>query len=402
MRPTGFDILLFWFNDDWGQYGRAYEKIASHLATLPEVDQVVCMFPPEIAEGQDASSLLRERRLSPKLALLTERLPPFRLGAGRLAWIRGNARRLMARQALRRYLGALGFRRERTLLWLFPPHPYIDRIRTLVPHRLVVAHVIDDFTEFDRSHWLYPFAMDQYPRIGEWADIIFTASNANRVRFAATGVPCHRFLHAVDEPFIAIPSLPPHRATGARPQLGYVGFIMGRTDLALLRSVAARRPDWDLVLVGPEHPAGYVKDSGVLELANVRWLGEMPNEEVPAFLQSLDVCLMPHVDNAYTRSMAPLKLFQYLGSGRPIVSTPVAGIEFAGDLVRVATDAAGFIAHVQHSLDHDRPEDGAARIELVRTATWGMRVGEMLRAATGVGGRSAGAGPGRWPEHERV
>jgi hypothetical protein len=389
VRDTGFDILLFWFHDDWGTYGRAYQEIASHLATLPEVNRVVCMFPPEV---DDAPGLLRERRLSAKLALLTERIAPSALGAGPLPRIRRRARRWMATRAIRRYFGTHGFVRERTLLWVFPPHPYIDRIRRLVPHRVVVAHVIDDFTTFDRSHWLYPYAIEQYPTIGQWADVIFTASEANRARFATTGVPCHRFLQAVDEAFIATPSVPPRRATGGRPRLGYVGFIMERTDLALLRAVAARRPDWELVLVGPEYPTGYVKASGVLDLPNVRWLGELPNAEIPAFLQSLDVCLMPHVDNAYSRSMAPLKLYQYLGSGRPIVSTPVAGIEFAGEHVRVAADAAGFVAHVQHCLDHDRPEHGAARIELVRTATWRIRVDEMLRAATEVQGRSTERG----------
>jgi glycosyltransferase involved in cell wall biosynthesis len=389
VRNTHLDILLFWFFDDWGKYGRTYEKIASHLATLPEVDQVVCMFPPEIVDGPGALRLLRERRVSPKLALLTEVIAPSAVGAGRLAWTRARARRWMTRRALRRYLGARGFARERTVLWMFPPHPYIDRIRMLVPHRRVVAHVIDDFTTFDRSHWIYPHAMDQYPKIGQWADVIFTASEANRVRFATAGVPCHRFLQAVDECFIAIPSALPHRVTGARPRLGYVGFIMERTELTLLCAVAARRPDWDLLLVGPEYPAGYVRASGILELPNVRWAGELPNAQVPAFLQSLDVCLMPHIDNAYTRSMAPLKIYQYLGSGRPIVSTAVAGIEFAGEHVRVATDTAGFVAHVQDHLDHDRPELSAARIELVRTATWRIRVGEMLPMATGSRGGPA-------------
>ncbi|HUG37866.1 MAG TPA: glycosyltransferase [Candidatus Limnocylindrales bacterium] len=394
VRNTGFDILLFWFWDDWGKYGRSYEKIASHLATLPEVDQVVCVFPPEVVDDPGGSIGVWERRLSPKLALLTERIAPPAPGAGPLARIRGRARRWTETRALHRYHDARGFTPERTILWMFPPHPYIERLRMVVPHRLAVAHVIDDFTKFDRSTLLYRHAMDQYPSIGQWADVIFTASEANRVRFATAGVPCHLFPQAVDECFIATPSELPHRATGARPRLGYVGYIMERTDLALMRAVAARRPDWDLVLVGPEFPEGYVKASGLLERPNVRWLGERPNVEIPGFLQSLDVCLMPHLDNEYSRSMAPLKIYQYLGSGRPVVSTRVAGIDFAGDHVRVAGDAAEFAAHVQDCLDHDRIEHSAARIDIVRTETWRVRVGEMLRTATRAGGGSAERGLG--------
>src|SRR5262245_15015983 len=92
MRNAHLDILLFWFFDDWGKYGRTYEKIASHLASLPEVGRVVCMFPPEIVDGPGAWRQLRERRLSPKLALLTEVTAPSAVGAGRLARIRATAR----------------------------------------------------------------------------------------------------------------------------------------------------------------------------------------------------------------------------------------------------------------------------------------------------------------------
>lgn len=376
---TPVNILVFWFRDDWGRYGRTYEKIASSLAGLPEVDQVVCMFPPEIVDDADEAVELHERRLSPRLALLTER---FRAHD---APVVGRAFRSIQRWRGRRLLGAYlrghGFTSRNTILWMFPPHPYIDRIRRVVPHRLVVTHVIDNFTHFDTSHSLYRFAMNQYPRIGRWSDVIFTNSEPNRAEFSTAGVPCYRFAQGVDECFIAPASDLPHRVTGARPRLGYLGWIMERTDLALLAGVAVQRPDWDLVLVGPEHPRGYVRASGLLELANVRWLGELPNREAPTFLQSLDVCLIPHRDTKYSRSMQPLKLYQYLASGRPVVSTPVGGIEDVIDHVQVAYDAAGFVGRIQDRLDNDSVAESVARIDAVRTETWDIRAREMLATA---------------------
>ena len=379
LGSTPVNILLFWFYDDWGRYGRTYEKIASNLAGLPEVSQVVCMFPPEIVADAGESVELHERRLSPRLALLTER-------------IRAHDARLVGRlfrsvqgwrggRLLGEYLRGRAFTSRNTILWMFPPHPYIDRIRRVVPHQFVVTHVIDNFTHFDTSHSLYHFAMEQYPRIGQWSDIIFTNSEPNRVEFSITGVPCYRFPQAVDECFLAPASDLPHRAMGARPRLGYLGFIMERTDLALLAAVAAQRPEWDVVLVGPEYPRGYVRESGLLALENVRWLGEVPNRDAPAFLQSLDVCLIPHRDTAYSRSMQPLKLYQYLGSGRPVVSTPVGGLEDVIDHVQVAHDAAGFVSRIQDSLDNNSIAQSGARINAVRKETWDIRAREMLLTA---------------------
>jgi glycosyltransferase involved in cell wall biosynthesis len=337
------------------------------------------MFPPEIVDDASESVGLHERRVSPRLALLTERIRAR--DAGRFGRVLRSARRWKGGRLLREHFRGRDFTSRNTILWLFPPHPYIDRIRKVVPHRVVVTHVIDDFTHFDRSHWLYRFAVDQYPRIGQWSDIIFTNSEANHIEFSTTGVPCYRFLQGIDECFIATASDLPHRITGARPRLGYLGFIMERTDLALLGAVAAQRPDWDVVLVGPEYPRGLLSESGLLALENVRWLGEVPNREAPAFLQSLDVCLIPHRDTRYSRSMRPLKLYQYLGSGRPVVSTPVAGLEDLLDHVQVARDAAGFVSRIQDSLDNDSIAQSMARIDAVRKETWEIRAREMLLTA---------------------
>ena len=98
---------------------------------------------------------------------------------------------------------------------MFPPPPYIDRIRRVVPHRLVVTQVIDNFTHFDTSHSLYRFAMNQYPRIGRWSDIIFTNSERNRAEFSTAGIPCYRFAQGVDECFIA-PASDRSHASGVR------------------------------------------------------------------------------------------------------------------------------------------------------------------------------------------
>jgi glycosyltransferase involved in cell wall biosynthesis len=369
------NIVMFWFNDDWGNYGRAYERVAEHLANIDDIGHITCVFPP-IRDSSD--QYLRIRQVKPKLTLLTEtNFKRFRLDRP-FSRLRNQLNERLKERALRTYLRRIGYRKQNTVLWLFPPHHYVERLVKGVPHRLAVTHVIDNFTKFDSSHPLHTAARKQYPKLGEWSDIIVTTSQANQREFAETGRPCYLFYPAVDHIFIGQPEQPPHRITGAPPRLGYVGFIMDRTDLDLIAFVAKQRPQWRLVLAGPQYPAGYLDESGLLDLANVEYLGPVPQKEVPAFLRSLDICLMPHRDNEYSRSMGPLKLYQYLASGRPIVSTNVAGLERVREHILVANNREEFIEHIETTLQFDTADRSAERIEVAKKNTWPVRVREMF------------------------
>jgi glycosyltransferase involved in cell wall biosynthesis len=376
--PRKLNVLLFWFDDDWGRFGRAYQRVAEQLAQMPEVNHVACMFPPVSARELGLNGALRVRTVTEHLSLITEtdyswfRLdqPPFRL--------RVSINRYHRARALRAHLRQLGFRAENTVLWLFPPHPYLERLIAVVPHRLVICHVIDDFTKIDPGHWLHSMAKDQYPRLGQLADMIFTSSEPNREQFSTVSKSCRFFWPAVDKRFIGRAQSLPHRLTGEAPRLGYVGWILDRTDLDLMAHVARQRPQWHLIVVGPQYPADILDRSGLLSLPNVEYRGPIPQDDVPAFLDSLDVCLMPHRDNSYSRSTGPLKLYQYLACGKPVVSTAVAGLERVRHLIRVAAGPDDFIGQIETALLTDSTEDSAKRIEDARLNTWDVRVREML------------------------
>lgn len=372
------NILLFWFHDDWGSYGRTYERVAEHLAKLPEIGRVVCVFPPVSAKGQRVQGSLHIRSIRQNLTLLAETdFNRFRLDRP-FTRLRHSFNSFYRDRALKACLRRMGFKPDNTVLWLFPPHPYIERLLQIVPHRVVVTQVQDDFTKFDPSHKLYPYAQAQYPKVGQWSDMIITTSKANQEHFAKTGKPCHLFLPAVDESFLGMPGTLPHRASSEAPRLGYIGFIMDRTDLDLIAFVAKQRPQWHFLLAGPQYPAGYLDESGLLDLPNIEYLGPIPQKEVPEFLRSLDICLMPHRDNEYSRSMGPLKLYQYLASGRPIVSTNVAGLERVREHILIANDRQEFIEHIETALQSDTVDRSAERIEVAKQNTWPVRVREMF------------------------
>ncbi|RZK15677.1 MAG: glycosyltransferase, partial [Hymenobacter sp.] len=106
----------------------------------------------------------------------------------------------------------------------------------------------------------------------------------------------------------------------APPVIGYVGaLVSSRLDLDLLRYLAEQRPQWSLVLVGPEDEA--FQASALHQLPNVHFLGQKPTSQLPDYVQHFDVCLNPQVVNQLTVGNYPRKVDEYLALGKPVVAT---------------------------------------------------------------------------------
>ncbi len=129
-----------------------------------------------------------------------------------------------------------------------------------------------------------------------------------------------------------------------------------------------------LVFVGP-NALSLDNAARLTATANVTMLGARPNRDIPGYLQHADVLVVPHVVTEFTESLDPIKLYEYLAVGRPVVSTPVAGFRAAGPAVHVAT-ADCFAAAVLDRLDvAAQPSGGDAGP--VPLPTWADRVAAM-------------------------
>lgn len=117
----------------------------------------------------------------------------------------------------------------------------------------------------------------------------------------------------------------------------YVGTLQDeRIDVQLARDVALALPEINFVFVGPNHLSERVL--GVLDLPNVHLLGAHPYLDVPAYLQHADVVFIPHLVNAFTTSLDPIKAYECRALGKKVVATPVPGfVELAG--CAIAEDA---------------------------------------------------------------
>jgi glycosyltransferase involved in cell wall biosynthesis len=126
--------------------------------------------------------------------------------------------------------------------------------------------------------------------------------------------------------------------------LGYVGGVNQRVDTRLFRALVVSRPEWHIAIAGTN------KDFSVCGVPHIHLLGQLPLEQIPAFLSEVDVCLIPHKVDDLTRSMDPQKIYDYLASGKPIVSTPVAGTERFRELIEIGRTPDEFVAAVARAL----------------------------------------------------
>lgn len=184
------------------------------------------------------------------------------------------------------------------------------------------------------------------------------------------GVDVQRFAHLAAQ--TPRPADVPARG---RPVIGFVGALYEWIDWELMRATAAALADCDFVLVGPIDGRGDV--SRVADLPNVRLLGPQPYSRVPAYVQAFDVCWVPFKQDAIGRAANPVKIYEYLALGKPVVTTPVADTESFGDLVYVAQDVAEMVAHLR-AAQSDADARAAARIAFAQQNSWDVRAREYL------------------------
>lgn len=170
---------------------------------------------------------------------------------------------------------------------------------------------------------------------------------------------------AVDS-FLDVPRIRSERPS-ARPILGYVGAISPWFDAALVREVARRLNDWELQLVGPVALARAERD--LLDAPNIKMLGEQPYERVPDILASFTVGMIPFRLNDLTRATNPCKLYEYLASGLPVVSTALDEVQPFEEpgIVQCAAEPGAFARAV---VDLASTEATARRQEIASRYSW--------------------------------
>jgi len=162
-----------------------------------------------------------------------------------------------------------------------------------------------------------------------------------------------------------------------RPIVGYFGAIAQWLDAELVRRVALERPHYTLVLIGGVFN---VDIAGLEELPNVRFLGQQPYARMPSYLASFDACMIPFVVDEVTAATDPVKFYEYVSLGKPVVATPMPELEPYRELLYFASTPAEFATQLDAALNENDPGLVARRVALARENTWTARVATLSDA----------------------
>ena len=214
------------------------------------------------------------------------------------------------------------------------------------------------------------------------ADVVFTVSerlteerqrhNAN-THLIPLAADTALFSKALDE---ATP-IPEELQRLPRPIIGHMGVINTRIDIELVRQVAKLLPEASFVFVGPILELGRQMRQDLLGLrscGNVHFLGDKPEELLPSYCKAIDVCIVPYLRDDVTKYIkANAKFFQYVASGRPVVST-IGPADLAEEIVRTAVGPEQFVGAIRAALGQRTPEARAKRLAFARKNSWEERV----------------------------
>jgi UDP-galactopyranose mutase len=279
------------------------------------------------------------------------------------------------------------------VLWYYTPMA-VEWTRHLSP----AAVVYDCMDELSAFHGAPPELKRREAELFRLADLVFTGGQSLYEAKRPQHPSVHAFPSSIDRAHFAqareLTEDPPDQTHIPHPRLGFFGVVDERLDIALLDAVAAARPDWQHVIVGP---VVKIAPETLPRRPNIHYLGAKHYRELPAYIAGWDVATLLFAINDATRFISPTKTPEYLAAGKPVVSTPIRDVVRPyGDLglVRIAATPAEFVAAAEAAL----AEDGAARLpaadEFLARASWDDTWARMWGLTEGVMlNRRAGAGP---------
>jgi GT2 family glycosyltransferase/glycosyltransferase involved in cell wall biosynthesis len=226
-----------------------------------------------------------------------------------------------------------------------------------------------------------PSMVDDEALLAHESDLVVATSRLLYDEQQARNPRCIRVPNAADFAHFSvfIGEIPERLRSLRHPVIGYYGAIAEWFDAELVGAIARLRPSWSLVLVGGTFTADL---RPVARLPNVHLPGEQPYAHLPAFLHAFDACIIPFKRLPLTEAADPVKFYEYLSAGKPVVSVPLPELEApaAEGLVALAEDAASFVHHIERALAEEPSQAAARRRRYAEQHTWSARYGQFADA----------------------
>lgn len=290
--------------------------------------------------------------------------------------------------SLKRVINRLGM--ERPILWTYYSHKTTGMVKAIckvINPRLICYDCYDQIASFDVTRPSEKSRIVAEEReLVKRTDVVFTVNeklfmekkNFNRNTYLIpNGVDIEMYEKSYNVPgdIYGIP----------HPIIGFTGKIDGmKIDLNLIRYLVENRPEWSVVLVGPIFPDVQQIINSWTRYNNLHFLGMKEPKELPEYVRAFDVCIAPYPDNEEhhyhsTWTSAPLKSYEYLAAGKPIVATGISPAPFLRNFVRKANDSEEFVMQIKSCIEENNDNLVKNRIRVARKNSWDRRVDEILK-----------------------
>lgn len=250
----------------------------------------------------------------------------------------------------------ISFRSTNPLLaWVCPVVADFPAIQAAVNFDMILADIIDDQRTMLTDQLELTAAENNYKDVLALSDIVIANSQSTKQSFSSLRSDIHAIPNGLTISKARSKPLAVRKeicSLGTKI-IGYVGNLRDRIDVDLIDKLAKRHPDWAIVLIGSAH--GNPDSLRLSDIHNIHFLGVRRAREAEAYIRCFDVAIVPHMNNAISAMMCPLKIYTYLSLGSRVVTTRIANISEVESFIAVASDHEDFIRRVEHAAFDSMP-----------------------------------------------
>lgn len=286
--------------------------------------------------------------------------------------------RVMFQSLLFFWLKILGFKRE--LFWTY--NPLTTEFIDLMDFDASVYHCVDEITA--QPGMPSETIKEKEKFLVEHVDVVFVTAPKlyetrkiwNKNTFYYSNVADYEHF---SQAMIEQTKIPEDLLKIETPRLGFIGAISGyKVDFNLLHDVATSHPEWSIVLIGEVGEGDPWTDvSELRKLPNIHFMGPRSYNVLPNYMKGFDVALLPNNINEYTDSMFPMKFFEYLAAGLPVVSVPLKAIKEFNSIVEIADSNHVFVKSIEAVLDGECASLNE-RLSVAKEFTYESRMKKMM------------------------
>ncbi|MBN1255247.1 MAG: glycosyltransferase [Deltaproteobacteria bacterium] len=252
--------------------------------------------------------------------------------------------------------------------------------------KITVCRIFDDHTQYPGfpQDLKDKYKKDEEKFLGQ-VDMVFAASQklyhqAKKVNPKTYYIPNAADFEHFSKALSQDIAVPEDMKDITRPTIGLIGKLNERLDMELLDYIISVKPEWSFVMIGPIYTVSkhfLKKFKEITKKNNVYYMGMKSYDTIPAYLRYFDVCILPYVIGEATEAVNPIKVYEYVVTGKPVVSTPLTDVKPLEDVIKIAFAKEDFARCIADCLANDENLIVEKRLAFARRNTWRARADEI-------------------------